>query len=967
MTDWIVGYSILIMMIFAVRKVFEMRISSRFRYALWAVVMIRLLCPAALWNNQQLMQNITRISNQLFQSMNQQENELNMADSNAEFGAENGQNTGNTNIAGIGDTSATDRMKDNYTDNVKNQNIGIDQQNGQAINQTENSNNPVGQTTFNQTGKEEAAPKLEEYTQSKDRNSNVFYRIIAQLIRIAPTIWLCGSIAAGCWFAIVNMRFHHMLMRSRKQIAGSEKPMIYQVKGLSSTCLFGVIHPAIYMKEETSLQDEQLLMILQHEICHYQHKDHIWSVMRSLCIAVWWWNPLVWAAAVASKRDCEMACDEGTLETIGWEKKFLYAKTLVDAVSDKKTFGMTAASTMVSGKSDTERRLRMMLNKKKTKTASVVLAAGLMLNAAALCFGGESTAQSQSETQIDQAGQTDQTTLPVLSAANIYEQTPTTDGVEEFCETYGLLDKEYVAQITPEWMKDSGIKLFRDALNERVYITWQDQLIAVPQLVQGKLTTVSDVKVLSVAAADLDEDGVYEVYFTARVYIGGSSTHTNMIGMAKLTDGSFGWDFGVDDQMNNKSNVLMLTQNENGELVWSEAQYKKTNDSSLHDSTDKGPGTFSLTQTDEANEQLITLTEGYLTGHTATETALEYLQNPVLGQSNDLDKLSWLIPQGRLSWGMTLDELKVWYGDTLEIVSEEDDITTVQISDAYIWGCNAAITATVDKKAGVTKLQYEFAKEDKDAVAANANKGLLTNQTVSAAEGINVIYNCVGISPANLELDSQKCFREICEQRGTWSDTEEMRYDAKVTGQLAVTEDACELSFEAEPEMAILYRELLTAASSEMSGIRTQWQQLDKENLTFSWTPSLETTNDSKWVMLEGDNANQLSTMAQTLLGVAQPYPFGGFSEKLISSAAYALDALKQSEDDVICRITDSDGNGDAVFLINENGSGYCFVAVSDDIIAQVGLFSFTPSSIGKELYQKVWEEINKYDTIVAQ
>ena len=964
MTDWIVGSSILIMMIFAVRKVFGMRISSRFRYALWAIVMVRLLCPVALWNNQQLMQNITKISNQLFQSMNQQENELNMADSNAEFGAENGQNTGNTNIAGIGDTSATDRKKDNYTDNVKNQNIGIDQQNRQAINQTENPNNLVGQTTFNQTGKEEASPQLEEYTQSKDHNSNIFHSIIAQLIRIAPAIWLCGSIVAGCWFVIVNMRFHHMLMRSRKQIDSSRKLLVYQVSGLSSPCLFGIIHPAIYLKEETSLQDEQLLMILQHEICHYQHKDHIWSVMRSLCIAVWWWNPLVWAAAVASKRDCEMACDEGTLETIGWEKKFLYAKTLVDAVSDKKTFGMTAASTMVSGKSDTERRLRMMLNKKKTKMASVVLAAGLMLNAAALCFGGESTAQSQSETQIDQAGQT---TLPVLSAANIYEQIPTTDGVEEFCETYGLLDKEYVAQITPEWMKDSGIKLFRDALNERVYITWQDQLIAVPQLVQGKLTTVSDVKVLSVAAADLDEDGVYEVYFTARVYIGGSSTHTNMIGMAKLTDGSFGWDFGVDDQMNNKSNVLMLTQNENGELVWSEAQYKKTSDSNLSESTDKGPGAFSLTQTDEKNEQMITLTEGYLTGQFATGTASEYLLSPVLGQSTDLDKLSWLIPQGRLHWGMTLDELKVWYGDTLEIVSEEDDITTVQISDAYIWGCNAAITATVDKKAGVTKLQYEFAKEDKDAVAANANKGLLTNQTVSAAEGINVIYNCVGISPANLELDSQKRFREICEQRGTWSDTEEMRYDAKVTGQLAVTEDACELSFEAEPEMAILYRELLTAASSEMSGIRTQWQQLDKENLTFSWTPSLETTNDSKWVMLEGDNANQLSTMAQTLLGVAQPYPFGGFSEKLISSAAYALDALKQSEDDVICRITDSDGNGDAVFLINENGSGYCFVAVSDDIIAQVGLFSFTPCETGKELYNKTFEEINKYDTIVVQ
>ena len=69
-----------------------------------------------------------------------------------------------------------------------------------------------------------------------------------------------------------------------------------------------------------------------------------------------------------------------------------------------------------------------------------------------------------SETQINQAGQTDQTTLPVLSAVDVYEQIPITDGVEEFCETFGLLDKEYVAQITPEWMKDSGIALFRDAI-----------------------------------------------------------------------------------------------------------------------------------------------------------------------------------------------------------------------------------------------------------------------------------------------------------------------------------------------------------------------------------------------------------------------------------------------------------------------------------------------------------------------
>ena len=275
MTDWIVGSSILIVMIFAIRKVFGMRISSRFRYALWAVVMIRLLCPVTLWNNQQLVHNITEVSRQMFQ--NTSGTKVDKVDSNAELGMENGQN------AGVGDASNTDRTKNDYTGNVKNQNVNMGQQNEQEINQTENLKITLGHNVFNQTGKETTAQQPEENSQSKDSNSNIFHSIIAQLISIAPAIWLYGSIAAGCWFAIVNMRFYHMLMRSRKQIDSSRKLLVYQVSGLSSPCLFGIIHPAIYLKEETKLKDDQILMILQHEICHYQHKDHIWSVM-SMCI-----------------------------------------------------------------------------------------------------------------------------------------------------------------------------------------------------------------------------------------------------------------------------------------------------------------------------------------------------------------------------------------------------------------------------------------------------------------------------------------------------------------------------------------------------------------------------------------------------------------------------------------------------------------------------------------------------------
>ena len=958
MTDWIVGSSILIVMIFAIRKVFGMRISSRFRYALWAVVMIRLLCPVTLWNNQHLMQNITKISNQLFQSMNQQENELNMADSNAEFRAENGQNTCNTNIADIGDTSATGRTKDNYTDNVENKNIGIDQQNGQAINQTENSNNPVGQTTFNQTGKEEATPQLEEYTQSKDSNSNIFHSIIVQLISIVPIIWLCGSIAAGCWFAIVNMRFYHMIMRSRKQIDSSRKILVYQVSGLSSTCLFGIIHPAIYLKEETNLQDDQLLMILQHERCHYQHKDHIWSVMRSLCMIIWWWNPLVWAAAVASKRDCEMACDEGTLETIGWENKFLYAKTLVDAVSDKKTFGMTAASTMVSGKSDTERRLRMMLNKKKTKMASVVLAALLMLNAAALCFGGESTAKS--ETQTNNANQT---ALPVLSAVDVYEQIPITDGVEEFCDTFGLLDKECIAQITPEWMKDSGVKLFRDGLNERVYLTWQNQLMTLPQLAIGKFIMTSDVDMLSSALADLDDDGVYEVYFTARAKVGGDNFYANMIGVARLTDMSFYWDFDAQEQMNQKSKVMMLTQNESNELIWSEASYKKADDENKRTYYNK-PSEYVLTPVDEKNEHPVTLSEE------------NFVASPIdfaVTGAQTVNSSGWLIPPGGPRWSWTIDDLKKWYGDAVEIISEDESKTIVEISDVYIWQSKTSVVATVDAEVGVTRLDYKIADNERDAIFSKMDSTNKTHQILGGTkeENENISYIWAGKQAATLEASMQRRYREICMERGTWLDTEEKRYANQIKAQMTFTSDACELSFEGEPEMVILYRELLDQSSAETEKVIESFNQLYKEDGDFwllQWNSGLTTMSDYQSINLEENREDKpLHEMTHLLIENAQPYPAGGFGEGLYEMGfSFLTLSLKQSDADLTLNLYKDENTG-AGFILREDGSGYIMIALQNENDAQIGLFSFTPCDTGKELYNKTLEEINKYDKVVVQ
>ena len=64
--------------------------------------------------------------------------------------------------------------------------------------------------------------------------------------------------------------------------------------------------------------------VLAHELTHYRHGDHLWSLLRCVAVTLHWYNPLVWLAAALSRRDAELACDEGTLHRLGEEERTAY-------------------------------------------------------------------------------------------------------------------------------------------------------------------------------------------------------------------------------------------------------------------------------------------------------------------------------------------------------------------------------------------------------------------------------------------------------------------------------------------------------------------------------------------------------------------------------------------------------------------------------------------------------------------
>ena len=125
------------------------------------------------------------------------------------------------------------------------------------------------------------------------------------LSQVLKWVWLCGTVAVGLWLIICNLRFYLRLRKTRRPLEPVLGRRVFVAENISSPCLYGLIRPAIYLSADCA--GSSRLHILMHEATHYAHKDHIWSLLRGVLLAVYWFDPLVWIAAAVSRRDCELA------------------------------------------------------------------------------------------------------------------------------------------------------------------------------------------------------------------------------------------------------------------------------------------------------------------------------------------------------------------------------------------------------------------------------------------------------------------------------------------------------------------------------------------------------------------------------------------------------------------------------------------------------------------------------------
>ena len=146
---------------------------------------------------------------------------------------------------------------------------------------------------------------------------------------ILTLIWLAGMVLLLA-YSLVS------LLRLRRRLVGTVRlrDNIYLADHIPSPFVMGLFRPKIYLP--STLTETERGYILRHEQYHLRRRDHLVKFLSFLALCIHWFNPLVWAAFVLSGKDMEMSCDEAVVRELGEDIRADYSASLLSLATGRR-------------------------------------------------------------------------------------------------------------------------------------------------------------------------------------------------------------------------------------------------------------------------------------------------------------------------------------------------------------------------------------------------------------------------------------------------------------------------------------------------------------------------------------------------------------------------------------------------------------------------------------------------------
>lgn len=211
-------------------------------------------------------------------------------------------------------------------------------------------------------------------------------------VALGEAVWLFGIVALFIYSAFTAIRLYTKL-KSAKPVFHN----VYEMNGIKTPFVFGIIKPKIYLP--IGLSENDKAYIIKHEQIHIKRLDHVIKPFAFLVLCVHWFNPLVWVAFFLMGEDMELSCDESVIKQMGSEIKKDYSTSLLSLSTGRRIIG---GCPLAFGENNTKGRIMNILKYKKPAFWVVIVA---IIVVAAICIGLMSNPQKKQLTVEDYANQ----------------------------------------------------------------------------------------------------------------------------------------------------------------------------------------------------------------------------------------------------------------------------------------------------------------------------------------------------------------------------------------------------------------------------------------------------------------------------------------------------------------------------------------------------------------------------------
>lgn len=196
-----------------------------------------------------------------------------------------------------------------------------------------------------------------------------------------------------------------VLMQS-KQIMGIRRRIRLSFSTVVTTpTLFGLFRPHLILPVNSrKLQKERLHHIYLHELSHVRHADIFVNWLMHLLLILHWFNPLIWYAIYKMREDQELSADALALSRIDPKQVSEYGHTIITMLERYKRFNQIPGTAGLSGsKQQLKRRILMIKYFKRKSFNSTLIGVTLMvvLSGCALTNGKTAMDKNVSKPRVD--------------------------------------------------------------------------------------------------------------------------------------------------------------------------------------------------------------------------------------------------------------------------------------------------------------------------------------------------------------------------------------------------------------------------------------------------------------------------------------------------------------------------------------------------------------------------------------